>query len=408
MVNRKIVTSIFSIIFLIYFMLGCASSSKSVSSRDSENKLIEDWTNPKLRGVETISLIAYGYSAITGSQANDTRRLALENAKQNALAIAMNEVLSSNKLSENNIVINNTIYSQANNYIASYKVVEEELNDKSSRMKIETKVAIDLLEKKLIDTGILTAPPVIVMLTVDEYEKSSDAFNIALAEYMSKNGLVFVDNATLNKVLSKEKIKISDVYSPKSASIIQKIADETGAQIAIIGNAEAYFASYIDATALKSYRSNVSVRAINIADAKTITQAKNQSTGISDTYEAASALTLQKSAEAISGDMSKQIVGKWEAIANQTYDYNLTVIGLEHSSLQSEFETKLLEWIARIKRVNNRGFANGTARFIIKYAGSSSTLADEINKNAQDMGFYVEVKSVEDKSLTISAMPFIN
>ncbi len=404
MINRKIIISIFSIVFLIYSMLGCASTSQNTS----QDGFMKSWSNPKFKGGETLSLVAYGYSTITNSDVDKARNNALENAKQNSLAMAMNEILNSEKLSENNIVINNTIYSQTDNYIASYKVIEDELSNKDSRIKIETKVDINSLEKKLIDIGVLTAAPIVVMLVVDEYEKMSEAFNIALEEYMGKSDFQFVDSKTLNKVLSKEKIKISDVYGSKSTSIIQKIAAETGAQIAIIGNAEAYFASYIEATALKSYRSNVAIRAINISDMKTIAQAKNQTTGVSDTYESASALTLQKSAEIISAEISKQITTKWKSIVEQTYDYNLTVIGLEHSSLQAEFEKKLTDWIARIKRVNNRGFANGTARFIIKYAGSASGLTEDIVKNAQDMGFHIEVKAIEDKSITISAMPFVN
>ncbi len=404
MINRTIITSILSIISIIYFVLGCASTSE-VSSKDS---ILRNWSNPKFNGGKTISVTAYGYSTITNEDTNEARKNALENAKQNSLAIAMNEILSSNKLSENNIVINNTIYSKTDSYLASYNIIEEELSDKSSRIKIEAKVGVELLEKKLVDMGILAGSPLIVMLTVDEYEKASDAFNIALAEYMGTSDFNFVDSKTLNRVFSKEKIKMSDVYGSKSASVIKTIGAETGAQIAIIGNAEAYFASYIDGTALKSYRSNVAIRAINIADSKTIAQAKNQTSGISDTYEAAAALTLQKSAEAIYSDMSKLITSKWTSIVEQTYDYNLVITGLEHSSLQVEFATKLKDWIARIKKIDNRGFSGDATRFVIKYAGSSKSLADDIKQNAQDMGFHVEIKSVEDKSVTISAMPFVN
>ena len=69
-------------------------------------------------------------------------------------------------------------------------------------------------------------------------------------------------------------------YSDNSSVAIKKISESTGAQIAIVGKARAAYFTTIQGTAMKSYRSDVAITAINISDYSTIARATHQTGGV--------------------------------------------------------------------------------------------------------------------------------
>ncbi len=413
---RKMLISMFMAIFFMCFVASCASTSNNSSSpnfsvgESSEIGFVKDWSNPEFKGGKTTGITADGYAVIDNRGFVEARNRAIEDAKRNAVEMAVGSMISGQKVAENNVIINNTIYSKTTGYISSYKVVDEEQTSGGYRVKIKAEVGVDMIEDNLMAMGILTSDmnfPLVVVLVVDEYEKSSDDFNIALEKHMTAKGFKFVDSKILKKVLAKEKIKLDEISGAKSADIISKIALGTGAQVAIVGNAEAYFFKNIEGTALKSYRSNVKVRAVNISDARTIAQSINQTGGVGGSEKDAAAAALQKSAETVGTDISKQITTEWQKVVQEGYEYNLLIGGLENFNMQIEFENQLKKHIAGVKNVYNKGFASNTAKFMVKYVGSARNLAIDINNKAADMGFYVEVKTFDDKNITITAMPFV-
>ncbi len=413
---QKMLISTLFVIFFVSFLASCASTSNKSDSNfsigeSSDIGFVKDWSNPEYTGGKTTGIVADGYAVIDNRGFVEARDRAIDDAKRNAVEMAVGSMISGEKVAQNNTIIKNNIYSKTTGYIASYKVIQDEQTSSGYRVRIEAQVGVDMIEDNLLAMGILTSDmgfPLVVVLVVDEYENMSEDFNVALEKHMSAKGFNFVDSKTLEQVLAKEKIKLEQIAGSVSADIMEKIGLGTGAQVAIIGNAEAYFFKAIEGTAMKSYRSNIAVRAVNISDARTIAQSTHQTGGVGGTEKDAAAIALQKSAETVGSDLSKQITDKWQDIVLQGYEYTLLIVGLENFNLQIEFENKLKEHIAGLKEVYNRGFVGDTSRFVLKYVGSSRDLAVDINNKAMDMGFHVEVKTFDDKTITITAMPFVN
>ncbi len=410
---KKIAVSL--ILFSLAFIFGCKSTPKTDSNftigDGADIGFVKDWSNPEFEGGKTTDIVADGLAMVDARGIVEARDRSIEDAKRKAVEQAVGTMMSSEKVIENNRLIKSEIYSKTSGYIASYKIIDERQTDKSYYVKISANVGVDMIEDNLMAMGVLIDTmnlPLIVVLVTDEYGNISDSFNVALERHMSLKGFQFVDNETLKDVLAKEKIKLEELAGSKSVEIMSKIGLSTGAQVAVIGKADANFFKKIEGTAMKSYRSNVAIRVVSIADARTIAQSTHQVGGIGGSDEDAAAIALQKSADSVGKDISKQITDKWQDIVQQGYEYSLLIVGLDDFNLQIEFENKLKEHIAGLKQVYNRGFVGDTSKFMIKYIGSSRDLAVDINNKASDMGFIIDIKTFDDKTITITVEPIVS
>ena len=199
-----------------------------------------------------------------------------------------------------------------------------------------------------------------------------------------------------------ENITYEDTKGSRSSDSIKKIAAATGAQIAIIGKANASFFTTIQGTAMKSYRSDVAITAINISDYSTIARATHQAGGVGGSDRDAHSIALVKSADYVSDDFVNQIVNKWQNEVQNGTEYTIYVNGLDFND-SIGFEEALKKNIGNLKSVYNRGVSGESSRYVVTYVGSSRDLAVDINAKAKNMGYQIIINSFDDKTITLKA-----
>ena len=289
-------------IFLSLFFISCATTSKTTSSGGvyvgedtGEIGIVNNWKNPDFKGGKTTKIIAEGYASADGRGEADAIERSIESAKRNAVEQAVGSIVNGSTLVENNRLISSKIYDNTTGYISAYKVMNISKSGSVWYSKIEATVGVDMLQDNLQAMGILMDRknlPLIVVLVTDETGNLSESFNVELENNMSEKGFKFVSPSSLENVMRKENITYEDTRGSRSSSSIKKIADATGAQIAIIGKADAAFFTTIQGTAMKSYRSDVAITAINISDYSTIARATHQAGGVGGSDKDAHSIAL--------------------------------------------------------------------------------------------------------------------
>ena len=326
---------------------------------------------------------------------------ALESAKRNAVEQAVGSIVNGTTLVENSRLISSKIYENTTGYISSYKVLSITKSSYVWYAKIEAVVGVDMLQDNLQAMGILLDRknmPLIVMLVTDDNGELSDAFNVELEKNMSDKGFKFVSASSLRSVVRSENIS----YSDNSSSTVKKIAEATGAQIAILGKADAAYFTTIQGTALKSFRSDVAITAVNVSDYSTIARATHQAGGVGGSEKDAHSIALVKSADSISEDFINQIVTKWQSEVQNGTEYTIYVTGLDFTD-SIGFEEALKKNIENLKSVYNRGISGDSSRYVVQYVGSSRDLAVDINAKAKNMGYQIIINSFDDKTINLKA-----
>lgn len=402
---NKLLRNILICIIVSAVLLSCATTSKNTSNgvfvgeETGDIGVVNNWKNLDFKGGKTTKIIAEGFAGTDGrGEANAIER-AIESAKRNAVEQAVGSIIHGVASVNNNKLLDSKIYENTTGYISSYKVLNITKNTSVWYSKIEAIVGVDMLQDNLQAMGILMdrkSMPLIVVLVIDENGDLSESFNVQLEKNMGDKGFKFVSSSSLRKIMRDENINYSDSDS------VKKIAQSTGAQVAIVGKAGASYFTTIQGTAMKSYRSDVAITAINISDYSTIARATHQAGGVGGSDKDAHSIALVKSADSISDDFISQIVNKWQSEVQNGTEYTIYVSGLNFDD-SIDFEDALKKNIGNIKNVYNRGVAGDSSRYVIQYVGTSRNLAVDINAKAKNMGYQIIINGFDDKTITLKA-----
>ena len=396
-------------VFLSLFAISCATTSKSTSSGvyvgedTGEIGIVNNWKNPDFQGGKTTKIVAEGFASADGRGEADAIERSIESAKRNAVEQAVGSMVQGTTLVENNKLISSKIYDNTTGYISAYKVLNIAKSGSVWYSKIEATVGVDMLQDNLQAMGILMDRknmPLIVTLVTDETGNLSESFNVELERNMSEKGFKFVSASSLKNAMRKENITYED--TSRSSDSIKKIAEATGAQIAILGKANASFFTTIKGTAMKSYRSDIAITAVNISDYSTIARVTHQAGGVGGSDKDAHSIALVKSADSVSEDFVNQIVSKWQSEVQNGTEYTIYVKGLDFND-SIGFEEALKKNVSGLKSVYNRGISGDSSKYVVTYIGSSRDLAVDINSKAKNMGYQIIISSFDDKTITLKA-----
>lgn len=385
--------------------ISCVTTSKSnlsgvyVGEETGEIGIVNNWKNPDFKGGKTVKITAEGFASADGRGDANAIERAIESAKRNAVEQAVGSIIHGVSSVNNNKLIDSKIYENTTGYISSYKVLNINKNTSVWYSKIEAVVGVDMIQDNLQAMGILMdrkSLPLIVVLVTDESGELSESFNVQLEKNMGEKGFKFVNSSSLRKIMRGENIDYSD------SDLVKKLAQSTGAQIAVLGKAAASYFTTIQGTAMKSYRSDVAITAINISDYSTIARATHQAGGVGGSDKDAHSIALVKSANSISDDFIGQIVNKWQSEVQNGSEYTIYVSGLNFEDA-IDFEDALKNNIGNIKNVYNRGVAGDSSRYVIQYVGTSRNLAVDINTKAKNMGYQIIINGFDDKTITLKA-----
>jgi len=252
------------------FCLSCYHPGYSPTSVQTQT------TEVVLSGGEGSEILAEGVAAITGS-VDIARDQALKDALRKAVEQGVGTFINSETRVENFQLLSDRIYSQAQGYVSSYRVVSESREADLYRVVVRAKVKLARIEDDLRAIGILVAeqgrPRVMVVVrkvanpgavTVSEETMTPELVETMLTGAFQEKGFPVVDRATIEKNLNRERLR-RILEGDTQAAIL--LGTATGAEIGVVGTLqEAIARKKVPYTQEERdyHRIELSARAINL------------------------------------------------------------------------------------------------------------------------------------------------
>lgn len=224
-------------------------------------------------------VLAEGAAAIEGDL-GIARDRAIRDALRKAVEQGVGSYVTSETRVQNYQLLSDRIYSQAQGYVSSYKVLGEWQESGLYRVAIRARVKLDQLQSDLAAIGLLLEeqgrPRVMVVVkeldnptdfTVSDKMMSQDLLETMILDAFATKGFPVVDAATVAANLKRDQLRAILAGDDAAA---QALGQRTGAEVVVAGTAqrssERKTVPY-SGTVTDFYRFRISCRAVNVATA---------------------------------------------------------------------------------------------------------------------------------------------
>ncbi len=232
-----------------------------------------------MAGGDGVDVIVEGVAARTGGGWDIARDAALRDALRKAVEQGVGTMVSSETRVQNFQLLSDRIYSVAEGYVSSYRVIAERPDGELYRVTIRARVKTDKLENDLPAIGILIAeqgrPRVAVLVkelenwqefSVEDRMMAQEMTEAGLLEAFGRRGFPIVDYRQVQENLKRQQLKPVLTGDNRAAA---ELGQRAGAEVFVTGLAqretEVKQIPYGGGEMLM-FRMRLSVRAVNVAD----------------------------------------------------------------------------------------------------------------------------------------------
>ncbi len=336
---------------VVFVFFGCSSGKNSLSV-DAPSK-----------SDEFVVVMAEGTADITPAGIAEATDRAYLDAQRKAIETALGKIYSAKTVVDAGRFIEQTIMAKVEGYIKKWeKLAGPEvqdfpgISDKIVWVKINAQVGKDKLKE---DT-----------FALEEIQKKLGRPDIAVA----------IGNSQASQVLGsklKEKkftVKVLDNVSGD----IRESAQENGVDILIKGDVSASKAgSIMKGVDMKSYQSEVVLKAINVSDGEELSQAAGHGAYPHINDASGKAGAVQKAAASAADILIEKLLNAWEDVLNNGSNLYLKVKGLSLND-ESDFKMVLERYLRGLKEVHSKGLKDGIFTYKLNYLGDAKQLAKEL------------------------------
>jgi hypothetical protein len=207
----------------------------------------------------------------------------------------------------------------------------------------------------------------------------------AMVESLRQRGVSFIDHDQLTALMKTSAGLGKDAPSD---SEVKQFAGTAGADVVFVGKAIATDAGPILGTQMRSLQANVSVRLLNLDDAKIIGTASRTETVVNVDAVTGTNKALAQAGAKIAAELYDKLAAAWQ---------NRTGVRLTVSGLKSWNELHALEDALRktsgISAVNERRYDAGTAELELDTALAASAIAERLSEKIAKLTLSVDTVS---------------
>jgi hypothetical protein len=342
------------------------------------------------------TITAEGVGAVVGGDRAIARDQAIQDALRKAVEQAVGILVSSETMVQNFQTLNDKIYTQTQGYVQNYRVLSETPGPNVHQVTIQATVAIGDLEKDLQALGFLLGQvgKPRVMILVAEQQIGQVNFNYW---WGTARGTQADLNVAENTIMDRFREKGFDIVDPQAQAGNIKIppafqvvelsnqnaitlGKQVDAEIVIIGKALARTAGSIAGTAMKSIQANVSMRAIQIDNARILSSGNENSAAVHIDEVTAGSEAIKKASIKMSDKMMDDILKNFQKRVGASTLVQLTVTGLAGADDVRKFKTSVLGQVRGVEGIHERSFAENVAKMDVDIKGSAQTLSQEISR----------------------------
>ncbi|MCK8817877.1 flagellar assembly protein T N-terminal domain-containing protein [Natroniella sulfidigena] len=343
-----------------------------------------------------------GRANISAGNLVQARDMATTDAFRNAVEKGVGVFIDSQTKTNNYELIEDSIFSQAQGYVADYEVLDTWNQDGVFYVKIRALVQEELLEDDLdaLDLVIHRAgdPRVMVVIPGEEYIRrrwnsaraiSTPAAEREITRQLLDAGFRLIDQNQVDQARNSEGVRRA---LAGDADAFRELRAEYDADLLVIGEATSQFVE--ERQGFYSYRATLSTEVVETDTAELVASHGVSESGI-DITETAAARDSLANAGAKMGEYLLDVVS--EAISDGERSVQLTISGISFSDVD-DFEAELKE-MSFVDAVYLRDFSGGSARFDLNTSILPMQLSREI---ANESEFSLEVTGVSGSQINLS------
>lgn len=349
--------------------------------------------------VKKEQVTADGIAAIMRNDVGAAKDKAVQNAQRNAVEQVVGTLVDSETLVQNNMLINDKIYTQTAGYVCGYKIISERSDNNNYYVTISACVEQGNLENNLLALNIcirkMGDPRTILMIGEQNVNSqkpqgwwqgsSMSVTEQAIMEEFMKKNLRLMDPMVASGKIARVKA-VSEV-SPEDATLIGKAVN---AEFVVIGKA---LVACNDKDQYNFYNcnANINIRIIKVKTGEIFGTATASDKAAHIQEVEAGVRALRKAAEKVAPQLIKAV-----ATICQKMDKPIVVMATNAVSLAKvkAFTAELGE-IRGVKGVNRRSFGGGKAELEVTYEGQSSDLADAIEETGLASVTNIDSENIE-------------
>ncbi len=382
--------------------MNCASSKKGVNPL-GKNVWIGGWLILALFwggipafGQQAQTVTVEGVGAVFGNDRAIARDQAIQDALRKAVEQAVGTLVSSETMVQNFQTLNDKIYTQTQGYIQNYRVLSETPGSNVHQVTIQATVAIGDLEKDLQALGFLlgqVGKPRIMVL-VAEQQIGQQSFNFW---WGTARGAQADLNVAENTIMDRFREKGFDIVDPQAQAGNIKVppafqvvdlsnqnaitlGKQVDAEIVIIGKALARSVGSIAGTSMKSVQANISMRAIQIDNARILSSGNENAAAVHIDEVTGGADAIKKASVKMSDKMMDDILKNFQKRVGATTMVQLVVFGLVGADDIRKFKTSVLSQVRGVEGIHERSFSENTVKMDLDVRGSAQSISQDISR----------------------------
>ena len=193
----------------------------------------------------------------------------------------------------------------------------------------------------------------------------------ALVENLRRRGVTFVDHDQLTALMQASKGMSKD---EPSDSDVKQFAGHAGADVVFVGKAIVSDAGEVLGTKMHSLQANVSVRLLNLDDAKIIGTVTRTVTVVNVDTVTGSSKALTQAGDKVAQELYGKLVEAWQSHTG----IRLTVTGLKSWTELHAIEDALRK-TQGVTGLKERGYEAGTAEIELGTTLAASAIAERLN-----------------------------
>jgi hypothetical protein len=382
MIRPLIQRSLFAFVTLALLSNGC----KSTPDKPQEN---QGWVE------------VTGIAAIKSGNLGLAKDEALKDAKRVAVQEVLGSMVSARSDVKNFELVRQTVTSKSEGMIETFSIVSSQaVSEVEYHVRIKAKVSEAMINQTIEEVVASQGKPRMMVLVDESFNNKPDGNKVAQTELEAQfiaQGFPFVDRATVEKIVSKNRHKIAAALGGNNAAA-RELGVDAGAEIILVGSSRVKEAGKIAGSQLISVQADLNLRVIDINTGKILTAGQEHGAYPHINAESGGAMAVRKAVTPLREKLVGDIVKLWDI--NRANTIALLVTGLDYEKLMV-LRGELTEKVRGVKAVNPKGSAGKAAKLEVEFEGSSFDLADRLITSG--LSIKLKIGDVKPNSLDVSA-----
>lgn len=336
-------------------------------------------------------VVAKGMGAIIAGDEAKAHDDALANALRNAVEQVVGTMVQSDVLVQNYQVVEDRIYSRTSGYVKSYQTISStKRGDNILEVTIRAVVKKGDLQNDLNAIGLLISqknkPRIMVLVEEHNMDKYYYAYYVDLntteTELTNKfleKGFTFVDKNVVAGKLKREAVLAA---LEGDQNMAQSIAQQTGAEVLIIGKAVAKVASggpaVLREAGMVSCQATINLRAVEADNGRIIATTSQQAAAAHIDQMTGGTQALKKAADMAAEDLIRKILENWRSEVYSSSTIQLRILNVPSFSDLIKFKNMVKTYVRGVQNIYQRDYSANTGLLELEVRGSTNQVAEEL------------------------------